>query len=199
MPPPPPPPPDRVKAPSPIKTPRPDITMGTRHKALISALSKTLDSDRANRFLDQPQGTTKPGPRGGGGGPEEPLLIAEPTAARVGPRLPAAVSGASGLKIQLSLDDLVSQGATRRREGGVPLFFSVCTDGPYHELYVHYTVVEGGVRKFNQTLLEICNGVLLKSVVEFIVMLDNVLRWGTGRFLESVVERLGKVARRAGA
>jgi hypothetical protein len=48
---------------------------------------------------------------------------------------------------------------------------------------------------YYQTLLAICNGLLLESVQDFIVAVDNVLRWGTGEFLNSVVERLGKVAK----
>ncbi|KAL7919517.1 hypothetical protein ACQKWADRAFT_329541 [Trichoderma austrokoningii] len=110
----------------------------------------------------------------------------------------AAVAGASGLKMQLGLNELVRR-ATAGSHVSVspPLFFSVCTEGPYHELYAHYTHVEGGVRRFNQTLVEICNGVLPRSVADFLVAVDNVLRWGTGPFLESVVEGLAKVASKA--
>ena len=160
------------------------------------------------------------------GGPEEPLLIAVPTqrasdlvfpfaviegkAYSTGKQVfeaenQAAVSGASGLKIQLCLNELVKRATTSsdvplmHSNTTPPLFFSVCTEGPYHELYAHYTYIEDGVRKFNQTLLEICNGMLLKSVVDFIVVVDNILRWGTGQFLESVAERLEKLARKAGA
>jgi len=160
------------------------------------------------------------------GGPEEPLLIAVPTqrasdlvfpfaviegkAYSTGKQVfeaenQAAVSGASGLKIQLCLNELVKRATTSSDVPPIhpnttpPLFFSVCTEGPYHELYAHYTHIEDGVRKFNQTLLKICNGMLLESVVDFIVVVDNVLRWGTGQFLESVVERLEMVARKAGA
>jgi hypothetical protein len=43
------------------------------------------------------------------------------------------------------------------------------------------------------TLLKICHGVLLNDVVEF------MLRWGTGQFVDSVAERLRKVARKTGA
>ncbi|ROW13880.1 hypothetical protein VPNG_03632 [Cytospora leucostoma] len=222
---PPPPPPDRFKAASPIKTPRPDITLGTRHTALISALSKTLDGTRAKRFLKQLQSTMKPSEQGD---PDEPLLVAVPAPRASDLVFPfavvegkaystgrqvfeaenqAAVSGASGLKIQLSLDGLVNN-ATKDDSGiqpaslpgtPTPLFFSVCTEGPYHELYAHYTHVEDGVRKFGQVLLEICNGVLLTSVLAFIIKVDNVMRWGTGQFLDSVVERLEKVAKKAGA
>jgi hypothetical protein len=216
--------PDKTKEPSPIKTPRPDISIGTQDTALISALSsQILDNARAKRFLKQLQNTVMPRERGG---PAEPLLIAVPTqrasdlvfpfavvegkAYSTGKQVfeaenQAAVSGASGLKIQLCLNELVKSATTGSDVPPTPsntlppLFFSVCTEGPYHELYAHYTLIEDGVRTFNQTLLEICNGVLLKSVVDFIVAVDNVLRWGTGQFLESVVERLGKVARKAGA
>lgn len=108
----------------------------------------------------------------------------------------AAVSGASGLKIQLSLSELVKHATTSSYILPTPLFFSVCTEGPYHELWAHYTQIEND-RKFNMALLKICRGVLLDGVVEFILAVDNVLRWGTGQFVDSVVERLEKVARRA--
>jgi hypothetical protein len=118
----------------------------------------------------------------------------------------AAVSAACGLKIQLSLDELAQSAATTSSgleptpsKDRCPLFFSVCTQGPNHELWVHWTQVEDGLRKFNQALLEICHAVLLKTVADFIVAVDNVLCWGTGPFLDSVVDRLRKVARKAGA
>lgn len=214
---------DNAKEPSPIKTPRPDISMGTQDTTLISALSsQILDNTRAKRFLEQLQNTIMPRESRG---PQEPLLIAVPTqrasdlvfpfavvegkAYSTGKQVfeaenQAAVSGASGLKIQLCLNELVKRAtgsdvSPAPVDTSPPLFFSVCTEGPYHELWAHYTHIEDGVRKFNQTLLEICNGMLMKSVVEFIVAVDNVLRWGTGHFLESVAERLGKVARKAGA
>jgi hypothetical protein len=215
------PPPYRIEESSRIKTPRPDISIGTQDTALISALSsQILDNTRAKRFLEQLQNTMVPRERGG---PEEPALIAVPTqrasdlvfpfavvegkAYSTGRQIfeaenQAAVSGASGLKIQLCLNDLVKRATTGTdappSNTTTPLFLSICTEGPYHELYAHYIHIEDGVLKFNQTLLEICNGILLKSAVDFIVAVDNVLRWGTGQFLESVVERLGKVARKAG-
>jgi len=214
--------PPKVEEPSPIKTPRPDISLGTKDTALISALSsQILDNTRARRFIEQLQNTMMSRERGG---PEEPLLIVVPTQRPSGLVFPfavaeskaystgkpvfeaenqAAVSAASGLKIQLCLNELVKRATTTGSDvpltlsnTATPLFFSICTEGPYHELYAHYTHIEDGVCKINQMLLEICHGMLLKSVVDFIVAVDNVLRWGTGQFLESVVERLGMVARR---
>ncbi|KAF1955589.1 hypothetical protein CC80DRAFT_87480 [Byssothecium circinans] len=214
---------DKAKEFSPIKTPRPDISVGIQDTALISTLSsQILDNTRAKRFLEQLQNTLIARE---GGGPAEPLLIAVPTqrasdlvfpfaviegkAYSTGKQIfeaenQAAVSGASGLKIQLCLNELVKRATSSNISPTpsntlTPLFFSVCTEGPYHELYAHYTHIEDGVRKFNQTLLEICNSMLLKSVVDFIIVVDNVLRWGTGQFLELVAEGLGKVAKKAGA
>jgi hypothetical protein len=114
----------------------------------------------------------------------------------------AAVAGACGLKIQLCLDELVERAATSSDIQGAPaenrfaLFFSVCTEGPIHELWVHWTSVEDGERMFNMTLLKLCHAALLEGVEEFFVAVDNMLRWGTGQFFDSVVERLGELAMR---
>ena len=46
-------------------------------------------------------------------------------------------------------------------------------------------------------ILTVCNGTLLESLLDFFIKVDNVLQWGTGAFLDSIAERLGKVAKRA--
>ena len=95
------------------------------------------------------------------GGPTELLLIAVPTQRASDIVFPftvvegkaystgiqifeaqnqAAVSGASGLKIQLSLNELVKRSTTSSdvppslSKDQPPLFFSIYTEGPYHEL-----------------------------------------------------------------
>ena len=57
----------------------------------------------------------------------------------------AAVAGAVALRIQLSLNGLVQRTSAG---AAVPpaLFFSITTQGPYLELWAHYTLVEHGVR-----------------------------------------------------
>lgn len=90
-----------------------------------------------------------------------------------------------------------SDSLSARLETQPALFCSICTEGPIHELWVHWTDVEDGMRKFNMKLLNLCHGVLLEGVEDFIIMVDKMLRWGAGQFVESVVERLGKVARKA--
>ena len=210
---------------SPIKTPRPDISMGTEVIALTSALSlQDFDSYEVWLFLTQLQTMMV---HRESGVPQEPVLISIPAPRASDLAFPfavvegkaystgkqvfeaenqAAVSGACGLKMQLCLDELVERAAPTPTSDVAPapkdqpaLFFSICTQGPIHELWVHWTNVEGGMRKFHMKLLKICHGVLLESVEDFIVAVDNVLRWGTGQFLESVVERLSRVVRKGRA
>ena len=218
------PPPETRPDHSAIKTPRPDISLGTEGTALISALSsQNLDDTNARRFLAQLQEKMIHRERGR---PEEPVLTLTPTQRASDLVIPfavvegkaystgkqvfeaenqAAVSAACGLKIQLCLDELVEHATASSdilptpSNTTPPLFFTICTEGPVHELWANYTTIQNGVRKFDMALLKICHGVLLETVVELFVAMDNVLRWGTGKLLNPAVERLGKVAKRAGA
>lgn len=204
-----------------LKTPRPDISMGIQLTALISALSsQNLNKVKARKFLTWLQNEmVEQEPDG----PLEPMLISVPAPRALDLAFPfavvegkaystgkqifeaenqAAVSGACGLKIQLDLDDLVehttSSGALPTSSNTEPrLFFSICTQGPIHELWAHWTVVEDSVRMFDSKLLDSCNALLLGRAEDFIVKLNNVGVWGIGPFMKSVVERLGKVARKA--
>jgi hypothetical protein len=115
----------------------------------------------------------------------------------------AAVSAACRLKIQLDLDDLVeyarasSSACSASLEIKPSLFFSICTQGPIHELWVHWTIVEDEVRMFQSKLVDSCNALLHQQGEDFLIKLNNVGLWGTGPFMESVVERLGIVAKLA--
>ena len=133
----------------------------------------------------------------------------------------AAGSGACAIKMQLRLDELVKRNTAEPAkdqppispnglparsedqppklpppsENQIPLFFPICTEGPLHVLWVQWTEVKHGKRQYNMRPLKCVYGVLPDGLVDFFVMVDNVLRWGTGHFLESLVVRLGKVAR----
>lgn len=203
-----------------IKTPRPDLSIGILNTTLNSRLStekfNEVEVEQLLRYLQAKLKSREPGKQ------PEPILISVPALRASDLTFPfivvegkaystgkqmfeaenqAAVSGACGLKIQLCLDELVQQAnrtATTSDDSPTPsapppLFFSVCTEGPIHALWAHYTLVENGVRKFKMTLLNSCNAVRLKDLEEFLVAFYNVCSWGTGGFLDSVVERLGKV------
>ncbi|KAK1252521.1 hypothetical protein MKX08_003708 [Trichoderma sp. CBMAI-0020] len=201
--------------------PRPDISMGIQLAALISALaSHNLTKVKARAFLTWLQNEMvqhEPD------GPLEPMLIPVPAPRALDLAFPfavvegkayltgklifeaenqAAVSGACGLKIQL---DLVDGGATgsdalsTSSNTEPPLFFTICTQGPIHELWAHWTLVEDGVRMFGSKLLDSCNALLLEKGEAFVVGLNNIGFWGLGPFMNSVVERLGIVAAKAKA
>ncbi|KAL8719545.1 MAG: hypothetical protein Q9225_003466, partial [Loekoesia sp. 1 TL-2023] len=196
-----------------IKTPRPDISVGTEFTALISALSSQhLKPPDAELFLAELQSAKELREPGG---PEEPVLISVPAPLALDLVFPfaviegkaystgkqvfeaenqAAVSGACALKMQLCLDELVNRASPTLSEHPPALFFSICTEGPIHELWAHWTENEYGKRKFKMKLLKCVHGMLLDDLEDFVVAVDNVLRWGTGRFMDSVVARLKKVA-----
>jgi hypothetical protein len=108
----------------------------------------------------------------------------------------AAVSGASALNFQLHLTEMAKSAASEfdDSEYQYPLFFSICTEGPYHELWAHYTCVEEGRRIFNMKLVKICNAMLKETIEDFFIAVNNVLRWGADTFLRSVADRMRLVA-----
>ena len=218
--------PNNAKETSPIKTPRPDITAGIEESALISALASALSSQnfnyiKAKRFLEDLQDITLPSEQDKARQSALIMVPTQRTSDLVFPSLvfegkgystgkqvfeaqnQAAVSGACGLKIQIILDELVKH-ATRGSDAPFisaknqpQLSFSICSEGPYHELWAHYTVVQDGQRQFKMVLLDACNGMLLEQVEKFFVKVDNIMIWTVGPFLKSVVERLEMVARKA--
>ena len=188
--------------------------------ALASSLSSpdfNYTKTKAKQFLKKLQDATMPSGRDG---PPEPVLIIVPTQRNSNLAFPtlvfegkgystgkqvfeaqnqAAVSGAGGVKIQMILDELVKR-ATRSSNVALtplknqpPLVFAICSEGPQHELWAHYTVIDDGEQQFNMVLLNTCHGLMLKQVESFFVQVQNVLNWTAGPFLKSVVDRLGKV------
>ncbi len=192
--------------------------------ALASSLSSpgfNYSKTKAKQFLEKLQDATMPSGRDG---PPEPVLIIVPTQRESNLTFPtlvfegtgystgkqvfeaqnqAAVSGAGGVRIQMMLDELVKR-ATRSSDVPLtpsknrpPLVFAICSEGPQHELWAHYTVIEDGEPQFNMALLNTCHGVMPKQVESFCVQVDNVLNWTAGPFLKSVVDGLGMVVRKS--
>ncbi|KAI4216688.1 MAG: hypothetical protein LQ351_001177 [Letrouitia transgressa] len=194
-----------------IKTPRPDVSIGIDMTGVTSRLASRLGTTEANALLPWLQNETKPS-----GKRTEPLLISVPAlqasnlafafAAGEGKAYStgrpvfeaqnqAAVAGACALKIQLDLQCLTRQAKSRAGTAeaasarALPLlFFSVCTEGPIHELMKTACLHSGRkCRKFAM-------GGLLDTVEQFLTAFDNVCAWGTGEFLDIVVESLEVVA-----
>lgn len=105
----------------------------------------------------------------------------------------AAVSGACALEILHRLDDLAQKAQPSSKSKGQHIVFSVCTQGPIHELWVHYTTEEEGRRIYNNRVWKSCNMAVDCEVLGFLEAVDNVMRWGSGEHLENIVARLKTV------
>ena len=212
--PPPAPDPEKEEDRSPVKTPHPDLSMGIDLEALISALSsQDLDEDKATDFIEWLQTEMvqhKPD------GPLEPMLLLVPASRALDLAFPfavvegkaystgkqifeaenqAAVSIACAHNLLHCLDRMANHGTTTNTRPCV--LFSITTQGPIHELWAHWTVVKGGVRIFESKLWDSWNGLVLERAVDFMLKLNSLCVWGTGPFMKSVVEDLGKVAAQA--
>lgn len=157
---PPPPKPDTFS----VKTPRPDITIGVQNAVVVQALqSQGLKDIEAEDFLHnleemQNRNRNKPflcsEPTQRSLVIRFPFLIVEGKSYATGQPVfdaqnQAAVAGACALKILHDLANL-ADGADPAKptdqitpechlKKGHPLVFSICTEGPYHELWAHYT------------------------------------------------------------
>ena len=188
-----------------VKTPRPNISIGLTNDAVVNALqSPDLTRKDAKDLL---KALAAPDARNGG----KPLLSLRSTEQEMQIRFPfmpvegksyatgstiyeaqnqAAVSGACALEILHRLDDLAQKAKPSSHSKGQHIVFSVCTQGPIHELWTHYTTEEDGDRIYNNKIWKSCNMAVDCEVPGFLEAVDNVMRWGPGGHLEKIVNQL---------
>ena len=53
------------------------------------------------------------------------------------------------------------------------------------------------MRKYKMSILKTCYAVLEDRVVNFLLAVDGILEWGTGKVAETVVEQLNTVAQKS--
>lgn len=198
-----------------VKTPHPDLSVGIDLRALIAAVSSpNFPQAKATAFIDWLQNQMV---QHEADGPFEPMLLLVPAPRAQDVAFPfavvegkaystgkqiyeaenqAAVSMAGAHKILLCLDRI---GSTRPTVPHPPhVLYSITTQGPIHELWAHWTVVEDGVRMFDSMLWGSWNGLVRERAEDFILKLHNVCVWGTGTFMRELVARLRDVAVQAG-
>lgn len=90
----------------------------------------------------------------------------------------AVVFGASALEMLLRLGTRVGDSTND------PFVFSICTQGPHLELWVHYTTIVDGIRRFNRAILTTAYSALEASLHPFVEILERVLSWGRGQYLD---------------
>lgn len=208
----PPPPPSPNLVVSAVKTPRPDISIGLHDPVVARALqSQGFDEGHAGTLLVELQDTVH-------GSGNEPLLRSEPTQQITDMRFPflvvegktyatvssffeaqnqVAVSGACALKILYDLDNVANRARPGSQSNDQPIIFSICTQGPYHELWAHYVLIKNGIRTYQMSILKTCNAALRDELLGFLKAVDNVIRWGTGALLDQISKQLGDVAKAA--
>ncbi|KAF3029584.1 hypothetical protein E8E11_000352 [Didymella keratinophila] len=93
----------------------------------------------------------------------------------------AAISGASMLRILKDLEETTDSHPT-----SPPLCFSIVTEGPAHELWVHFEYEEA----FHMEALKSWRMTRASDVEEFVRALVSIMEWGRGRFRDGILARL---------
>ena len=182
-----------------IKTPCPDFTTGLRDRVVAAKLESigvsTAYSDHFLRILESRN-----------------IFISCPTQSAMLLRLPslvvegksygtgktlyeaqnqAAVSGSMMLVIQHQLSELAGKGFA-----DAPLAFSICTEGPVIELWVHYNIFKAGVRYYKMQFLLVGHASALNTMEEFFLAVLRIMRWTNSTFLDDAAEKLLSVWKR---
>jgi hypothetical protein len=97
----------------------------------------------------------------------------------------AAISGACMLRILKNLDETTDLHST-----GPPLCFSIVTEGPTRELWIHSEHEEA----FHMEFLRSWRATFLRGAREFVQFLGKVMEWGGGRVRGGIIERLDNIS-----
>ena len=133
-----------------------------------------------------------------------PVLVIEGKAYATGKTLfeaenQAAVSGSAMLNVQRQLASLTdgivdlshTDESTDRKS---PLAFSLCTQGPILELWVHHVVFEDNGTRYYMNLMAACHASLCDDLETFLLKLDRLLTWYKQDYLKEVVDQLFAIA-----
>ncbi|KAL8884547.1 MAG: hypothetical protein Q9192_006820 [Flavoplaca navasiana] len=188
-----------------VKTPRPDITIGLRDTTVIEKLKdKGLRALEASDFLKalQNQQALYSNPLQPAYPLRFPPLVVEGKSYSTGRPVfeaqnQAAVSGSCMTNLQHKLTELTERTSSKSHPSKDPLAFSICTEGPMMQLWVHYTTLIDGERMYNMNILRICHAstqpFLQEGIKEFFKAVYGVMQWSTLDFLDGLVEQLDMV------
>jgi hypothetical protein len=179
-----------------ISTPKPDITVGLAHTGFTLRYQRRLVSHQASASILSDPHTASMGMR-------FPFLVAEikglsANGSLVSAQNQAAISGASMLMI---LEDLSNQAVwntspnTNLDSSTVPgtpmLCFSIVTEGPTHEICVHFRYQNA----FYMHCIRSCRTTHRRDTWEFVYLLNCIIQWGRGEFKDSIASRVDKIPR----
>ncbi|KAL8765002.1 MAG: hypothetical protein Q9209_007772 [Squamulea sp. 1 TL-2023] len=185
-----------------VKTPRPDFTCGLRDSVIAKALldrglskaisddflealqlDKRLCSNPTQHFLEL----------------RFPILVIEGKAYTTGKTLfeaenQAAVSGSSMLNLQRQLASLHDSVKPTSQQRESPLAFSVCTQGPILELWVHHLETTDNITKYHMNIIATCHGSLADELERFILRMDCLITWYMHDYLKEIADQLFDIA-----
>ena len=102
----------------------------------------------------------------------------------------ASVSGSCMTNLQHKLADLTRIESPTYSGYEAPIAFSICTEGPYFELWVHYTTMCDEDRSFDMNIVTICHASFLPGVVELLVKVDAIMSWAADASVDKMAEQL---------
>lgn len=188
-----------------VKTPRPDFTIGLRHSTISNALMKRgLSKFKADDFLKGLQRERKlcSDPTQNFLNVRFPILVIEGKAYATGKTVfeaqnQAAVSEGCMVNLLQQQTDLFEGVFSDLRGGKTHLAFSICTEGPQIEFWVHYTLSEDNVRTHYMNIFRTCYGSLQGGLEDFLIDVERLMRWTKDEFLKEVADQLCKLANHA--
>ncbi|MCJ1405871.1 hypothetical protein MMC11_009101 [Xylographa trunciseda] len=188
-----------------VKTPRPDFTIGLRHSTISHELIKRgLSKFKADDFLKFLQRERKlySDPTQNFLSVRFPILVIEGKAYATGKTVyeaqnQAAVSGACMINLQQQLTDLFEGVFFNLRGRKIHLAFSICTEGPQIEFWVHYALSEDNVRSHYMNIFRTCYASLHDGLEDFLIDVERLMRWTQEDFLKEVADQLYKLANHA--
>ncbi|KAF2787050.1 hypothetical protein K505DRAFT_258535 [Melanomma pulvis-pyrius CBS 109.77] len=191
------------ESPNGLSTPKPDIALGLAHTSFTSIQRTVLMLLQDDcRVLSEPHRAQI--------GLRFPFLVIESKGGAAGGNLigaqnQAAVDGACALNIlgdwQCVVTRIMSQPGYVQRNQGNPtteqgeednapvILFSVTTEGPVHEIWVHYRIGEA----YHMTCYRAWRTTRREDAREFVQALARFVEWGRGAFRESVLDSLGRI------
>lgn len=195
-----------------LKDPCPNICIGLSDETLAEDFRQSMGEPARNFLLDlQDTSTLISDPHIVPSGLRFPFLIVEAKSSATGGNLyqaqnKAAVSGSSAVQIFRNLIDLEEVQDSRRRGSpagsdnsevtDLDLAFSITTDGPTHELWLHQ-------KSYNDDFYMTCLGSWRvtneNASRDFLRHVGALLRWGHGKLKDTIVSTLKNIHKPVGS
>ncbi len=101
----------------------------------------------------------------------------------------AAVSGSCMVNLRQQLTDLFAGVFTNNRGNKTQLAFSICTEGPQLEFWVHHALLEDEVRSHYMNVFRTCYGSLRGGLEDFLMDVERLMRWTKDEVLKEVADK----------